>query len=210
VVTAASISLARSGDLVKKLILRLLLIPIFYAAVGTAYSADAPDGTIRIAAISALPATALPKAPTRAVADIAWRPSTAATAAPHVTARHAPVSRQNATATATVPVRGILDLRPPDLRSMPWTDSLLAGVPADSDEQPAIAVVTAVLLPDKKSDTSLSLAGVGSLYWAARHPARAWKILLPMQAGDDFGTYVDITTKCAVLPSAPGGRTACP
>jgi hypothetical protein len=93
---------------------------------------------------------------------------------------------------------------------MPWTDSLLAKVPADSDEPQAIAVVTAALLPEEKSDTNLSLAGIGSLYWAARHPARAWRMLLPMQAGDEFGIYEDIGTKCTVFPSAPGSRAACP
>ena len=33
----------------------------------------------------------------------------------------------------------------------------------------------------------VSNAGIGSLYWAARHPSEAWRVLLPVQAGDEPG-----------------------
>jgi hypothetical protein len=51
------------------------------------------------------------------------------------------------------PVRGLLDLRPPDMRSTPWMDSVLASVPADSDEPQVAAVVTAVAPLDDTSNT---------------------------------------------------------
>jgi hypothetical protein len=197
---------------VKTRISTLLLIPICSLPVGVAYSADAPDADVklRIAAISVLPLTALPKTPTRAVAgDIESRPSTVGAAVPHVAARYAPISHQNATATASA--RGGLDLRPPDLRSLPRIDSLLPGsIPADSDEPQAAAVVTAALPVDETSNTNLSPDGIGSLYWATRHPTQAWRILTPRQAGDEFGAYMGIRTKCAAIPSAPGGLSACP
>jgi hypothetical protein len=123
-------------------------------------------------------------------------------------ARQAAISRQDAT--MTTPVREVLDLRPPDMRGTPWMDSVLASVPADSDEPQVAAVVTAVAPFDDTSNTTLSFGGIGSLYWAARHPTRAWTMLLPTSAGDEFGAYADIRANCAVFLSAPASRTACP
>jgi hypothetical protein len=82
--------------------------------VGVAYSADAPDADVklRIAAISALPVTALPKTPTRAVAgDIESHPATVGAAVPHVAARHAAISHQNATACSHWSVRTATECR---------------------------------------------------------------------------------------------------
>jgi hypothetical protein len=149
-----------------KLIPTLLLIPVCLLPVGVAYSADAPDGPVRIAAISALDAAA--------------------------------------------PARATLDLRPPDLQSLQWTDSLLANSPENSDEPQAVAIVVGSSLPQERWDTSISLAGIGSLYWAARHPAQAWRVLLPILPGDEFDAYVAVSTRCTVVSSVPGVEDACP
>jgi hypothetical protein len=122
--------------------------------------------------------------------------------------RNAAISRHDAT--MTTPVRGLLDLRPPDMRNTPWMDSVLASVPADSDEPQAAAVVIAVAPLEETANTNLSIGGIGSLYWAARHPTRAWTMLLPTSAGDEFGAYADIRANCAVFLSAPASRTVCP
>jgi hypothetical protein len=122
--------------------------------------------------------------------------------------RNAAISRQDAT--MTIPVRELLDLRPPDMRSTPWMDSVLASIPADSEEPQAAAVVIAVAPLDETSNTNPSFGGIGSLYWAARHPTRAWTMLLPTSAGDEFGAYADIRANCAVFQSAPANRTDCP
>lgn len=154
----------------------ILLIPICSLSVGVAYSVDAPAGKIRIAAIAALPVTALPKALMR----------------------------------RTTSARAALDLRPPDLSSMPRTDSFPASIPAESAEPQASAVVTAALPRDETSNTNLPLTGIGSFYWAARHSTRVWRILIPRQADDEFGAYMDTRTWCSVLPGTPDGRPACP
>jgi hypothetical protein len=91
---------------------------------------------------------------------------------------------------------------------MQWPQSLLATVPADLEEEPQSVAI--VVVSSQGSDVNLSLVGVGSLYWAARHPAQAWRVLLPMQPGDEFDSYSDIRTICAVAPSASDGRAACP
>jgi hypothetical protein len=201
---------------VTKFIPTLLLIPVCSLPIGVAYSADAPDGTIRIAAISSTAAAAPPKTPSRAVAaDIDSRPSTPGAVVPHVADSLVPVplreiSYRAATAhKAAAPARAALDLRLPDLHSMPWMDSLLATVPAESGEPQPVAVVSTSLLPEDRSGTSLSRAGIGSIFWAARHPRQAWRVLFPMRPGDEFNAYADIGTKCPVFPSAPGGRPAC-
>jgi hypothetical protein len=192
-----------------KFIPALLLIPVCSLPVSMAYSAEAPDGTIRVAAISALDPVAVPKTPTHAPAsDIQSRHSTLGVPVPYVVAPHAPTPYQDAALSkAAAPARGALDLRAPDLRSVQWQDLLRATAPADSDEAPAVAVVAA---SSEKSNTYLSLAGIGSLYWAARHPARAMESVLPMESGDDSDAYADVRSKCDFIARAPSGRAACP
>jgi len=67
--------------------------------------------------------------------------------------------------------------------------SLTLGV-ARADDAPAaprdtqsVVFVTAPSLPEKTRSTHLAAAGLGSLYWAARHPAQAWRVVLPVQPG---------------------------
>ena len=71
-------------------------------------------------------------------------------------------------AIATVPPRRTLDLRPPDLRSLHVQDL-----------QEAVTIAAAPLLLEEEPDTHLSVAGIASLYWAARHPTQAWRVFLP-------------------------------
>jgi len=44
------------------------------------------------------------------------------------------------------------------------------GSPADA---------AAPLLLEEEPDTHRSVAGIASLYWAARHPTQAWRVFLP-------------------------------
>ena len=46
------------------------------------------------------------------------------------------------------------------------------GSPADA---------AAPLLLEEEPDTHRSVAGIASLYWAARHPTQAWRVFLPVQ-----------------------------
>ena len=206
------LSIHMHGGLVIKFIPTLLLIPLCSLPVGLAYSVEPTNGTIRVAAIAALDPVAVPKTRTYAAAiDIQSRHSTLGTAFPHVRTPYAAIPYQDtAPSQAAVSARSALDIRAPDLRSVPGQDLLRAAAPADSDEVPAVAVVAGSLPAKERSNTYLSLAGIGSLYWAARHPAQGWKVLLPMEPGDDSDAYADIRSKCDFIARAPGGRAACP
>ncbi|MDB6090501.1 MAG: hypothetical protein JWN85_3285 [Gammaproteobacteria bacterium] len=156
-----------------KLIPPLLLIPACWLAMGVAHSADPPAGMVRIAAITAPNGVTVPQAHAIAAAT---------NAEPHLPAP--------------------LDLRPPDLASAQGTDSPVAPNPEDWDEQRAVAVVAGSSQSQDRSGTYVSPAGIGSLYWAARHPAQAWRVLLPVQPADEFEAYESMSARCALVPSA--------
>ena len=113
-----------------------------------------------------------------------------------------------AEAVATVPPRTTLDLRPPELRSLHLQNLQEFVTSADSAEAEPVTIVAVPLQPQEKPDTHPSLGAVASLYWAARHPAQAWRVFLPIQLdGDD--TSADITANCAVFAAVPSGPVAC-
>jgi hypothetical protein len=79
-----------------------------------------------------------------------------------------------------------LDLRPPSLQDIPWPGQQqmfpaidLTDIPLDADSMPDFVIVGAPPMPEMQSDIHVPQTGLGSLYWALRHPARAWRILLP-------------------------------
>jgi hypothetical protein len=82
-----------------------------------------------------------------------------------------------------------------------------ADAPAASDDTQSETVVTTPLVSEE-TPTHLSLAGLGSLYWAARRPAQAWRVLLPIQP--DGVAYADIRAKCIISTGALRGEAGCP
>lgn len=86
--------------------------------------------------------------------------------------------------------------------------SLPVGVAYPTDASDADAIVTAPLLRKERSGTQLSLAGIGSLYWAARHPAQAWRVLLPIQPRVGPDVTADLKARCIVFTESPSGRGA--
>jgi hypothetical protein len=96
-------------------------------------------------------------------------------------------------------------------------DSVLARelTPANADEEQAVAIAVSSLpaelplLPQMRPDTHVSHAGIGSLYWAARHSAHAWRVLLPIRPRDGSGASEDARARCAVFAQPPSGRAAC-
>jgi hypothetical protein len=52
---------------------------------------------------------------------------------------------------------------------------------SDSDAAEAVTIAAAPLVLEEKPDAQPSLGGFASLYWAARHPAEAWRVFLPIQ-----------------------------
>ena len=103
-----------------------------------------------------------------------------------------------------------LDLRPPDLRTFQVRFPPEATFPADADEMPHVAIVSAPPRPEESSYAHLSRSGIGSIYWAARHPAQAWRVLLPIVPGDGSTAFEDIRAECATFVRSPGGQPACP
>jgi hypothetical protein len=74
-----------------------------------------------------------------------------------------------------------LDLRPPDLRSLDVADLQQADTTSDSYAAEAVTITDAPLALEEAPDSQPSIGGFASLYWAARHPAQAWRVLLPVQ-----------------------------
>lgn len=162
-----------------KFIPALLLIHVCSLPVGAAHAADASDGAVRIAAISALNPTPLQKTLTRAVAT-------------DLESREASLGAPEAY-----------------LRSIQLQNQQQLTTSADSDETQAVAVVATPLLPEERSDTHLSPTGIGSLYWAARHPTQAWRVLLPIQSGDGSGASANVRASCVVFPQPPNDAATC-
>ena len=103
-----------------------------------------------------------------------------------------------------------LDLRPPDMRSMSVQLPPEATFPADVDEMLDVAIVRAPATPEENSNIHLSRSGIGSIYWAARHPAQAWRVLLPIVPADGSAAFEDIRAQCATFIRSPAGLAACP
>jgi len=90
--------------------------------------------------------------------------------------------------------RGPLDLRPPDLRSLDVAGQQPIVTSSDSDDAEAVTIAAAPLVLEEKPDAQPSRGGFASLYWAARHPAQAWRIFLPLQL-DGYDLSPDGTTR---------------
>jgi hypothetical protein len=108
----------------------------------------------------------------------------------------------------TVGYAADLDLRAPDLRSLHVQSLRQVVTSADSDETEAVTIAGAPSQLEEEPDTHPSLGAVASLYWAARHPAQAWRVFLPIQLDGDESS-ADITANCAVFAAVPSGPVAC-
>jgi hypothetical protein len=111
-------------------------------------------------------------------------------------------------AAKTVMNRLIPALLPILIYSLSFGVAYAADAPEASDDDQSVAIVTTPSQSEEKSTTHVSLAGLGSLSWAARQPAQAWRVLLPIQP-EGVG-YADIRARCAVSLDASRGEAACP
>ena len=109
----------------------------------------------------------------------------------------------------TVGYAADLDLRAPDLRSLHLQSVQQVVTSADSAEAEPVIIVAAPSQLEEEPDTHPSLGAVASLYWAARHPAQAWRVFLPIQLDGDESSADDITANCAVFAAVPSGPVAC-
>ena len=78
----------------------------------------------------------------------------------------------------TPPVNRTLDLTPPDIRDVMPADELNAALP-NPDETELVGPETVQV---QGAPPPLYVpGGFAALYWAATHPASAWRILAPVQ-----------------------------
>jgi hypothetical protein len=88
------------------------------------------------------------------------------------------------------------------------TDPALDDSSATSDDTPSVAIVASSWQPKAVAGPHLSLAGLGSVYWGAVHPAQAWKVLAPLQP--DNVAYADIRASCESTATALNTAAPCP
>ena len=82
---------------------------------------------------------------------------------------------------------GTLDLRPPDLGSLDVADRAQIGTSPDFDDARAVTIAAAPLVLEETPEALPPAGGIAALYWAARHPAQAWRVFLPIQLEGDSG-----------------------
>jgi hypothetical protein len=83
--------------------------------------------------------------------------------------------------------RGTLDLRPPEVRSLESADPQQMEASSDSDAAEAVMIAAVPLMLEDAPDAQPPVGGLASLDWAARHPAQAWRVFLPIQL-DGYNT----------------------
>ena len=108
-----------------------------------------------------------------------------------------------------------LDLRAPNFSSPQWQERL-QGPTLDNSEY---VVTEAVVVPSPEGNSNVRIAngGFGALLWAFIHPVRAWRILLPVQSGDQFDAdtgirlaFLDTQSECPGFVGTPNVRPICP
>jgi hypothetical protein len=60
------------------------------------------------------------------------------------------------------------------------------------------------------SDTQVSGAGIGSLFWAARNPTQGWRVILPIQPDVESDGSSKVKAWCRAYTRPPIERAACP
>ena len=95
-------------------------------------------------------------------------------------------------------------------------DGRVLSVQVDSDDTLSVAVVTAhapaeeLEEPEEQPNFHVSPAGLGSLYWAARNPDQAWRVVFPVQPDDATDAYADFKARCEFITSQLNSSPACP
>jgi hypothetical protein len=83
--------------------------------------------------------------------------------------------------------------------------------PAKHQEERQEASFTAeAVLPEPRSESRVSRAGIGSLLWAVRNPVQGWRVILPIQPDRGSDPPSGVKTWCRAFVRAPIGRAACP
>lgn len=126
-------------------------------------------------------------------------------------AKAAPVAHRASAGTARP-----LDLRPPNFLAPQWQRRLQGPTVDHSLDVPSMDYV--VVTPSSEApNTTLAPAGLGSVFWVFLHPLQAWRVLAPVQPGDEFNTdhqlsmvVNDPMSDCPGFRGTPNVRPICP
>jgi hypothetical protein len=188
----------------------VLLISVSFLPAATAAPADAPDPAHRTVAIRTPHEPIVPRASARrSGAGEDAEKSTPESRARIAVAPDAPRSHQVArNDTTAVPVRRALDLRPPDMGSVRAVQSL--GVSsADADDLGAVTIAAGPTPLTTESGTAVPSTGLGALYWAARHPRVAWRVLLPVVPHEEATSAEESESVCILVSERATGSSPC-
>jgi hypothetical protein len=78
------------------------------------------------------------------------------------------------------------------------------------EERPEASIAAEAVLPEPRSESRVSRAGIGSLFWAVRNPVQGWRVILPIQPDRGSDPPSEVKTWCRAFVRAPIGRAACP
>ncbi len=109
-----------------------------------------------------------------------------------------------------------LDLRPPNFASAEWQRRLQGPTIDRSMEYQTIESVVVTPGADHLPYANVAPAGLGSVYWALTHPTQSWRVLMPVQPGDEFNAereialaYNDPLSSCPGFPGTLNVRPVC-
>jgi hypothetical protein len=127
-----------------------------------------------------------------------------------------PVARTAQPRTALPEHARKLDLSAPNFASARWQRRLQGPTIDHSLEYMPMESVVVTPGEDHLPNTSVAPAGLGSVYWAMMHPAQSWRVLMPVQPGDEFNAdreialaYNDPQSDCPGFPGTPNVRPIC-
>ena len=114
-----------------------------------------------------------------------------------------------------------LDLSAPNFSSPLWQERLQGPTIDRSLDYVQVPSVIITPSPGNKSNTTVAPVGLGSMFWALRHPADSWRILMPSEPGTEIGDELDTETQlklayndplsdCPGFPGTPNIRPICP
>jgi hypothetical protein len=108
------------------------------------------------------------------------------------------------------PARHTFDLRPATRRNVDLLNESAPRPAKHLEERQEGALVAEAVLPASRSESRLSLAGIGSLFWAVRNPVQGWRVILPIQPDSGSDPSSEVKAWCRTLVREAIGQAACP
>jgi hypothetical protein len=108
------------------------------------------------------------------------------------------------------PTRQTVDLRSAARRNVDAPKDSAPRPANHQDERQEASFAAEAVLPEPRSEAWVSVAGIGSLFWAVRNPVQGWRVILPIQPGRGSDPPSEVKTWCRAFVRAPIGPAACP